>query len=82
MKPVVSKFLSGQPTTDEFVGPEMKNFKTGSDKISHQKAYQNLLKESYSHFSISCHVKAAGAFEVLSVVMTSSPEVVPINFFE
>ena len=46
----------------DIVGPEMKNFKTGSDKICHQKAYQNLFKESYSHFLISWNVKAVGAF--------------------
>jgi len=40
------------------------------------KAYQKLFRESYSRFPISRHQTAVEVFEVLSVAMTSSPEVI------
>ena len=58
------------------VRPEMKNFWTGSRKILFSKACEKLFRESYSHFSIPRHQTAVEVFEVLSVTMTSSPEVV------
>ena len=58
------------------VRPEIKNFWTGSRKIFFSKACKKLFKESYSRFSISRHQTAVEVFKVLSVAMTSSPEVV------
>ena len=60
----------------DLVRPEIKKIWTGSQKIFFSKAYQKLLKEFYSRFSISRHQTAVEVFEVLSVAMTSSPEVV------
>ena len=60
----------------DFVRPEIKNFWTGSQKMFFWKAYQKLFKEYYSRFSISRHQTAVEVFKVLSVAMTSSPEVV------
>ena len=55
----------------------MENFRTG--KICHREAYKKLLRESYSCFLIPPTMTAVEAFEVLSAVMTSSPEVVRIK---
>ena len=63
------------------VRPEMKNFWTGSRKIFFSKACKKLFRESYSRFSISRHQTAVEVFEVLSVTMTSSPEVVRTKTF-
>ena len=63
----------------ETVRPEMKNFRTGSGKICHRKAYKKLFRELYSRFWISSTMTAAEAFELLSAVMTSSPEVIRIK---
>ena len=63
----------------KIVGPEMENFRTGSGKICHRKAYKKLFRESYSRFLIPPTMTAVDAFEVLSAVMTSSPEVVRIK---
>ena len=60
----------------DLVRPEIKNFSTGSRKIFFSKACKKLFTESYSRFSISRHQTAVKVFEVLSVAMTSSPEVV------
>ena len=60
----------------DLVGPEMKNFSTGSRKIFYSKDCKKLFNESYSRFSISRNRTAVKVFEVLSVAMTSSPEVV------
>ena len=57
----------------------MENFRTGSRKICHRKAHQKLFRGSYSRFLISPTMTAVEAFEVLSAVMTSSPEVVRIK---
>ena len=65
----------------DLVGPEMKNFSTGSRKIYFRIACKKLFRESYSHFLISRHQTAVEVFEVLSVVMTSSPEVVRTKKF-
>ena len=62
--------------TGDTVGPEMKNFGTGSQKIYFSKVHEKLFRDFYSHFLISRHQTAVQVFEVLSVVMTSSPEVV------
>ena len=40
------------------------------------KACEKLFRESYSRFPISRHQTAVEVFEVLSVAMTSSPEVI------
>ena len=60
----------------DLVRPEIKNFSTGSRKIFYSKACKKLFTESYSRFSISRHQTAVEVFKVLSVAMTSSPEVV------
>ena len=57
----------------------MENFRTGSGKICHRKAHKKLFRESYSRFLIPPTMTAVEAFEVLSAVMTSSPEVVRIK---
>ena len=58
-----------------------KNFETGSQKIYFWKAYKKLFRKLYSRFSISSHASAVEVFKVLSVAMTSSPEVVWIKKF-
>ena len=65
----------------DLVGPEMKNFSTGSRKIFFSKACKKLFRESYSRFLKSCHWTAVEAFEVWSAAMTSSPEIVRIKKF-
>ena len=55
----------------DLVGPEMKNFSTGSRKIFFSKACKKLFRESYSR-----HQTVVEVFEVLSVTMTSSPKMV------
>ena len=57
----------------------MENFRTGSGKIFHREGYKKLFRESYSRFLIPPTMTAVEAFEVLSAVMTSSPEVVRIK---
>ena len=58
-----------------------KNFETGSQKIYFWKACEKLFQELYTRFLISSHKMAVEVFEVLSVAMTSSPEVVRIKMF-
>ena len=80
MRKNISKICRQILTITEIMGvlvrPEMKNFSTGSRKIFFSKACKKLFGESYSRFSISRHQTAVEVFEVLSVAMTSSPEVV------
>jgi len=80
MRKNISKICKGKLLLPEImsnlVGPEMRNFLTGSRKIFFSKACKELFKEFYSRFSISRHQTAVEVFEVLSVAMTSSPEVV------
>ena len=80
MRKNISKICKGKlllpEIMDDLVGPEMKNFSTGSRKIFFWKACKKLFREFYSRFSISRHQTAVEVFEVLSVAMTSSPEVV------
>ena len=63
----------------------MGNFRTGSGKICHREAYKKLLREllfiiiTYSRYLIPPTMTAVQAFEILSAVMTSSPEVVRIK---
>ena len=67
--------------TGDTVGPEMKNFGTGSQKIYFWKVHEKLFRDFYSRFSIPCDTTALEVFEVLSVTMTSSPEVVRTKKF-
>ena len=80
MRKNISKICKGKlllpEIMDDLVGPEMKNFSTGSRKIFFSKACKKLFREFYSRFSISLHQTAVEVFEVLSVAMTSSPETV------
>ena len=55
-------------------------FGTGSQKVDFWKAREKLFREFYSRFSISCQMTAPEVIEVLSVPMTSSPEVAETNF--
>ena len=73
--PVQNLFLLPEIMGD-LVGSEMKNVSTGSRKICFSKDCEKLFREFYSRFSISRHQTAVEVFEVLSVAMTSSPEVV------
>ena len=57
----------------------MKFFLTGSRKIFFSEACKKLFRGFYSRFSISRHLMAVEVFEVLSVAMTSSLEVVRIK---
>ena len=79
MRKNISKICRQILTIPEIMGvlvrPEMKNFSTGSRKIFFSKACKKLFGESYSRFSISRHQTAVEVFEVLSVAITSSPEV-------
>ena len=65
----------------------MENFRTGSGKICHREAYKKLLREllfiiiTYSRYLIPPTMTAVQAFEILSAVMTSSPEVVRTKKF-
>ena len=85
MRKNISKICKGKlllpEIMDDLVGPEMKNFSTGSRKIFFWKACKKLFREFYSRFSISRHQTAVEVFEVLSVAMTSSPEVVRTKKF-
>ena len=80
MRKNISKICKGKllfaENIGDLVGPEIKIFSTGSRKIFFSKACKKLFKESYSRFSISRHQTAVEVFEVLSVAMTSSPEVI------
>ena len=80
MRKNISKICKGNlPLPEIMVGlvrPEIKNFSTGSRKIFFWKACKKLFREFYSRFSISRHQTTVEVFEVLSVAMTSSPEVV------
>ena len=58
----------------------MENFRTGSGKIYHRKAYKKLFRESYSRFLILGRGTVVEVTEVLSVAMTSSPEMAQTNF--
>merc|ERR1711946_22484 len=64
-----------------YIDRKRKNFETGSQKIFFWKACEKLFKDFYSRFLISCHQRAIEVFEVLSVAMTSSPEVVRTKKF-
>ena len=80
MRKNISKIWKGNLSLPEImvdsVRPEIKNFSTGSRKIFYSKACKKLFIESYSRFSISRHQTSVEVFEVWSVAMTSSPEVV------
>ena len=58
-----------------------KKFQIGSQKIYFWKACEKLFQELYTRFLISSHEMAVEVFEVLSLAMTSSPEVVRIKKF-
>ena len=80
MRKNISKICRQIFTLPEVIGdlvrPEMKNFWTGSQKIYIWKVHEKLFRDFYSRFLIPCDTTALEVFEVLSVTMTSSPEVV------
>ena len=57
----------------------MKNFGTGSQKIYFWNVHERLFRDFFSRFLIPCDTTAVEVFEVWSVAMTSSPELVGIE---
>ena len=76
---ICRRILDLPEVTGDTVGPEMKNFGTGSQKIYFWKVHEKLFRDFYSCFLIPCDTAALEGFKVLSVTMTSSPEVVRIK---